>query len=248
MKEILFKLSEKLYNKIIEIKNDISLNEKLNVTIDEIIEEALMEYYNISILDINNTTHDYVNIIAENINLNNSQKQYYVYGYYNIDKKIDKNINGFFFEYEPFYIGKGKENRMSDFNHRDQNLIEHINLLKKTNKLKIEKIITDLSEIDACSYEQIFINNFGRIIDGTGILYNKSKGNTTHKKEINELNYNLNLKYNLINKTIDLLNKEKDKKIVAKILNISERTLYRNLKKYSIIRDKKTKIWKIEKQ
>lgn len=248
MKEIRFALSDKLYNKIIQIKNNISLNEQFSVTLDEIIEEAIMSYYNISLISLNDVMTDYKEVVAEAINTNNFQEHYYVYGYFDIDKKINRNINGFFFDYEPFYIGKGKDNRIYDLKHREQNLLEHINLLKEKNRIKIEKIITNLNEKDACLYEQIFINNFGRICDGSGTLYNKNKGNYIHKKTVNNLNYSLDLKYNLIMRTIDLLNKEKDKKIVAKMLNISERTLYRNLKKYSIVKDKKSKIWSVDKK
>jgi hypothetical protein len=248
MKEIRFILSEKLYEKLIQIKNEISINEKTNVIIDDIIEEALMSYYNITIVDINDISHDYDKDIANAINTNNMMNQYYVYAYYDLDKKINRNINGFLFEYEPFYIGKGKDNRIYDLNHRDRNLLDHINLLKEKNKVKMEKIIINLNETDACLYERIFINNFGRISNGLGVLYNKSKGNGMHKKPVNELNYNLNLKYYLITKIVDILNKEKNKKIVAKMLNISERTLYRHLKKYSITKDKKTKIWKVDKE
>lgn len=39
------------------------------------------------------------------------ENNYYVYAYLNPDKPCKLELNGISFLYEPFYIGKGKDNR-----------------------------------------------------------------------------------------------------------------------------------------
>ena len=245
MKKIDFILSDKLYDKLLKIKDNLSISENCNVELNDMIEESLMFYYNITILDLNEITFD--EKIINKINyINNIKNDYYVYVYSNTNKRIDRYINNFYFEYEPFYIGKGNGNRMYDFNNRDENLINQMKELKENNSLKIEKIIFDLTEDDAYFYEQIFINNFGRLNNGTGILYNKVKGNRKNKKEIDKNNLKLNLQYNFIEKLLIELNNEKTLKKVSIKLNISERTLFRKIKEYSLVKDKTTKSWYID--
>jgi hypothetical protein len=77
---------------------------------------------------------------------------------------------------EPIYVGKGRGNRMYDIGNREKNLIEKINELKSTDEFTMHKLITNLNESDAYHYEQLFINAFGRLNNGTGSLYNISGG------------------------------------------------------------------------
>jgi len=249
MKEITIKMSKKLYDRIIDIKNQLSFNESQNVNIDDMIEESLMSYFNINIIDLNND--DYIEFIdadiIDTINNNKLKNNFYVYVYYNLRKKINKYINNIYFEYEPIYVGKGIDNRMYEIENRDQNLKLKIEELKSTNQFKIEKIIENLSECDAINYEMIFINNFGKLNDGSGCLFNKQNGYTKNQKIIDYENYNLNIEYNLIKNIVNELNKEKYISKASKNLNMSERTLHRKIIKYNIKKDKKTKIWYIDK-
>jgi len=238
MKEILFSLSDKLYNRICQIKNSLSLEESCDISWSDMIEESIMSYYNIKITDIN----------EENVIDINNNRDYYVYVYFNINKKIEKHICNVYFEYEPIYIGKGNGGRVYDLNGRDSNLKEKVMELKEKNLFKIEKILTELSEKDAYFYEEVFINYFGRLNDGTGILYNRYRGNGINKKEITKDNYKLNIEYNFIGHIISSLNTEKTIKSAAKKLNISERSLFRKIKKYVIVKDKESKTWYIEKK
>lgn len=240
MKNIDYKLSDKLYNKLNEIRIDLSYNEKCEVTFDDLIEEALLSYYNIKIVDINND-----NNIIDSINNSKNINNYYVYAFYNMKIKKYTNIGNFHFYYEPIYFGKGKDNRINDLINRDENLIEIINDLKSTNDFYASKIIYDLSEKDALYFEQLFINHFGRLCDGSGILYNKREGNSINIKILND-NVGLNLEYNKITMMINELNILKKIKLAAKKINMNERTFYRNMKKYSIKKDKITKIWYID--
>ena len=236
MKEILFSLSDKLYNRLNQIKSNLSLDEDSDIGWSDMLEEAVMSFYRIKITDINEKDDVNINII-NNMNYFNDNHDYYVYAYFNMDKNIEKYICNVFFEYEPIYIGKGNGRRMYDLNNRDSNLKKKIIELKEKGLLKIEKILT----------EQIFINGFGKLNDGTGILYNKSKGNGINKKEITENNYKLNIEYNFINYIISTLNTEKTIQAAARKLNISERSLFRKIKKYLIIKDKEDKTWYIKK-
>lgn len=109
---------------------------------------------------------------------------YYVYVY------VDPRVQGTFdyaadlkFEYEPFYVGKGKGSRSSS----------HLRLKRYNNPLKVSRIaeLTQLGyklmdfilkikeglyEKDAFEVEQKTIKGIGRICDGTGPLTNLTMG------------------------------------------------------------------------
>lgn len=234
MKKISFTLSNKLYNKLNEIREFLSKKENNEINLDEIIEEAIMEYYNIKLTDINEDI-EYDNNIINIINDIHNDDNYYIYVYYNNRKKMNLNVTDYVFTSEPIYIGKGQNNRLLDLNNRDNNLIELINDLKMTNDFSSQKIIENLSEDTAYYYEQMFINSIGRLNNGSGPLYNKRGGTIKKNNEkLNSNNCDLNIEYDLIKLIVSTLNKTNNISKTAKKLNISERTLYRKLDKYSI--------------
>jgi DNA-binding NtrC family response regulator len=77
MKQISIKLSDGLYKELIKIKNELELHEKVPIKINDMIEEAILSYYNISISDINKVKFE----VSLN-NVTNDQKKTY---YNNID-------------------------------------------------------------------------------------------------------------------------------------------------------------------
>lgn len=81
---------------------------------------------------------------------------YYVYAYLRNENNL------------PYYIGKGKGNRMYHKHHNK--------LPVPKDKSKIIILIDNLSEEDALTIESIFIFLLGRKCEGNGILYNISLG------------------------------------------------------------------------
>ncbi len=84
------------------------------------------------------------------------------------------------FDYEPFYIGKGKNNRIFINTHLTKALDKTF-LDKKIKKIGKENIISiklfnNLKEIDAYAYEMKLIKDIGRRNKGLGPLVNLTEG------------------------------------------------------------------------
>jgi hypothetical protein len=132
---------------------------------------------------------------------------YYVYAYLDPRNPGKFKYEDIEFDYEPFYIGKGKNSRM--IRHLDPNN-EH-NQLKK-NKIKkiigsglipiIIKIKEEISNSDALNLEIKLINIIGRKIRNSGPLLNFSKGGETflgykHKEDFKKKLNKRVIKYDL---------------------------------------------------
>jgi len=114
---------------------------------------------------------------------------YYVYVYLDPRRKGMFEYNDLHFDYEPFYVGKGKGNRMYEHlkpynqyaRYNKQNTIKN-NLIKKLIQLGytlsdfIVIIKNNLTENDAFNYEQEIITKIGRICDNKGPLTNLTLG------------------------------------------------------------------------
>lgn len=109
---------------------------------------------------------------------------FYVYVYLD-PRKPGKYIYGEYeFDYEPFYVGKGKGNRFK--NHLTKYLLENDNNKLKVNKINkiinnendiiILKVNKKLSHKNAGSIEKLLIQTIGRIDLGTGCLTNLTDG------------------------------------------------------------------------
>ena len=104
---------------------------------------------------------------------------FYVYAYLD-PRKPGKFVYGnFIFDFEPFYVGKGKDNRITEglVSKRENKFkIAKINKIKKSNLDVIYlKIYENLTEIDAFNYEMEIIKTIGRKSDN-GPLSNIHKG------------------------------------------------------------------------
>lgn len=247
MRKIVYELSDGLFYKLEEIRVALSKSENQDVNINDMIEEAILEYYKIKISDINYINGKQIEdaVIIESIDNNRAISNYYVYVYYNMRKEVDIKVGNFYLCYEPIYFGKGKNGRISDMNNRDANLIERINELKSTNDFSAVKLIENVSEIDAYHIEQVFINYFGRLDNGSGILFNKNYGGSTVLRKVNDVE--LNLEFQKVSSMLKALNSSDTINIAAKKINMNVRTFYRLLKKYQIIKDRLTNSWVIDK-
>lgn len=107
---------------------------------------------------------------------------YYIYIYLNPLKKSNHTYIDEYFEYEPFYVGRGKNNRYKV--HLQSNLLNRKSLKNETiNEIidsNLEPIILifkrDLSFIESNIMEKELILKIGRICNNTGPLTNKTTG------------------------------------------------------------------------
>ena len=105
---------------------------------------------------------------------------YYVYIYLNPNISGNFRYDDFFFEYEPFYVGKGKRNR--DVSHlkmtgSNQTKIEVIRqILNAGKKPVIQRLFTNLSNEEAIVKEKIVIDVIGKRRNNTGPLLNFKDG------------------------------------------------------------------------
>lgn len=108
--------------------------------------------------------------------------EFYTYVYLNPLKSGKYNFGKFNFNYEPFYIGKGKGNRYLEhlkinkrrINRYKQNIINDI--IKNNKKPIIIKLYDNITEHSAFRLEKILINIIGRLDKGTGTLSNLTDG------------------------------------------------------------------------
>jgi hypothetical protein len=250
--KINIEMSENLNYKLNCLRQEMIQEERNMITISDMIEEAVLNYYNISIIDLKNINlNEKINFnLIDAINLRNTNKNYYVYCYLNKREIINITVNNVFFKYKPIYFGKGKDDRITSKVGRSEALLSFINELKSTEDFEVVKIIEDLSDKECYFNESIFISSFGKLNDGSGCLYNKSDG--FYKKNYFKLGYidvpktdyvYSNEQYQFIQYVLKTLNETKNSKDAAKKMNIPERTLFRRLKEYNIMYDKITHSW-----
>lgn len=109
---------------------------------------------------------------------------FYVYAYLDPRKPGKYKYNEFEFDYEPFYVGKGKEDRLND--HLDETLLTTTNAIKTGKILKIKretgnnpiifKVAKELNNSEANILEIKLINLIGKSIDNIGPLTNIMSG------------------------------------------------------------------------
>lgn len=220
-----------IYNKKIMLEAELGET----ITMSEFIEECLMDHLKINLCEISKEKFS-LNLkilgsqsdICENpdIIFNN-----YVYVYLDPLNKLEKTIKILIdgdlieFEYMPFYIGKGYDNRMLDhlkLSDTDNNINkkERIKKILESGNDPIIKIIkNELTNVEALNLEKILISKLDNL---TNII--KSKNNPILYKVDD---YKSTLEYDKKKKIVDLLNLGKTNKDIANELKISERTIYR---------------------
>jgi hypothetical protein len=119
---------------------------------------------------------------------------YYVYIYLDPRKSGEYVYGDYKFDYEPFYVGKGKENRYLE-HLRPSRLNRGVNLIKE-NKLKkilslgltpiIVKIKEALTQEDSLLFEKELIEIIGRITKKSGPLTNMSDGGDGNSRVVSD--------------------------------------------------------------
>lgn len=108
---------------------------------------------------------------------------YYVYIYLNQLKAGEWLYNNHIFNYQPFYVGKGRTKRenshlfpsnLKKITHKNNTIKE---IIKKTGELPIHfRLYENLSNVNAIKIEADLIKYFGRQNDNSGILCNMTDG------------------------------------------------------------------------
>lgn len=105
-----------------------------------------------------------------------------MYVYLDPRKPEEYSYDNFRFEYEPFYVGKGCNNRYKWWlrNNIKWHNLHFRNKIMAIRKSKgepiIEKVVENLSNDEASGVEMTLINGFGRRDLGTGVLCNLTAG------------------------------------------------------------------------
>lgn len=107
------------------------------------------------------------------------KNDYYIYAY--LDTRKGSFVkNGLTFEHEPFYIGKGRKNRLYAHKREVSNSLK-CNIISKIKKEtgnypKITKLKDGLTEKEAFELERYYIDSIGKRILGEGPLSNIKDG------------------------------------------------------------------------
>jgi len=170
----------------------------------------------------------------------NEDKNYYVYFILDTRKTKKFNYLGFAFDYEPFYVGKGKDYRYADHfqhstlikeNNRKSTKIKSI--INKTGKNpKVEFLYTNLTNEEALEIERNIIKDLKRDFEG-GILTNTTEGGENPPAMIGEANGFFGKKHSEETKQIMRDAKlGKSRKIYKIVFDDGNEIIVNNMKKY----------------
>lgn len=236
-------ISDKIYSFLIDKKKEIEKKENEKISIDELVEESIMEHFKINLIELNKYDEHIMEFIPN----------YYVYVYLNPLKLGEFKYSDFSFNYEPVYIGIGQDIRYKSHILKSHNgeLNDFLDYLKNNGIEPIVEIIrSSMSKQKAAIIENNLIFNIGKKINNKGPLLNMTGGSSFILSEENiiQSGKEFNLENNQFLQILKALNKNKNIKKAADELGTSERNLYRKIKLINIKKDKKTKSYYIEKR
>lgn len=117
------------------------------------------------------------------INIFICMNDYYVYVYLNQLKGGKWTFQNHVFDFQPFYVGKGKKERetshlfpsnLKSLNHKNNTIKE---IVRESGEVPVHlRIYENLSNDDAIKIEAEFIKKFGRVNNESGILTNMTDG------------------------------------------------------------------------
>lgn len=204
-----------------------SINE--NASIAELVEEAVMEHLNISIVELNS---DDLMTDEDDLMTDEDDPNYKYYVYALVDKRISVNITigPIDIFHQPFYIGKGTGNRVFS----EKNTLVEFKKERLGDNYEEIILMKNLTNKEAHRIENNLITLIGKEIDNAGPLLNYSGGkNFKSDEEIIE-NLNLERMRNLL--ILKALNNSNSIKKAAQKLDLSVRTLQREIKALKLIK------------
>ena len=102
---------------------------------------------------------------------------HYIYAYLDPRKPGNFVYGNYFFNFEPFYIGKGKGDRYLSFTNRNKHFVAIINKIKERGKEPIVIFLNKIiNEKDAYDLEIVLISLIGRKDKNNGPLSNMTNG------------------------------------------------------------------------
>jgi hypothetical protein len=213
MEVVEFECSKEFLKAVLTIQDKLSFDENCEVTMGEVIEEAIMGHFKVRIQDI---AEDIQEIKNDN----------YVYVYVDLDRPGKFKYGNYKFDYEPFYVGKGQGGR------------KEMTFRFDRKNVKILQINEMMTIHDAYRLEHNLIFTIGRKDLNRGPLLNRS-GGYGYKPEP-EIDRSKFLEVQLNNLILKALNTSKNKREAAKKLGISERNLYRKINNLKLIKENGT--------
>ena len=171
--------------------------------------------------------------------------RYYIYAYVDTTKPVNSvyetSLGSYHFEFEPIYIGKGNGTRGTDHQKGSHKL--GLNEAIKSGNFEYIELEYGIPSHYAYQLESELIYHIGRKDLGKGPLTNLCAGiHLVEAKNVAEIGP-LHLEFNKMLLVLKVLNQTKTIKEAAGLLDISERSLYRYLKGYKIVKDKVTKVF-----
>lgn len=128
----------------------------------------------------------------------NQNTNFYVYAHCNPLKPLDirNNIKHLFLaskfcnlKYEPFYIGKGVGERYKDLNRNDSHRKIRHNIKKYNKDIDAVKLLENLDEKKALSFESILIDILGlKTLSNFGLLSNLDEGQNLNERRLSYKN------------------------------------------------------------
>ena len=227
--EISIKLSDKLITPLLLLSN------AKGCSIDDLIQDAILEYSKVSITKLaNNEFNKKINGISpDDIDI---VHPYYVYVYLDPNVEGDFEHMGYKFNHQPVYVGKGVGGRLNEHTEgrsHSEDMDYWVSQLKDRGQLPIiVKVESGLTSLNAHLVEGRLIKDIGRRDAKSGPLLNRTGG----WLPISD-NTGTRLADSNVLKTLSALNKYKSLEEAAHVLGISVRTIYRMKVRYSIKRD-----------
>ena len=158
MKQIIYDIDDRFYHYLSSIKNKLEKKEKCKISFSDMVEEALLSYYKISIADYIKPD-DVIYVEATDITT-----KYIVYAFLDLSKKIKLNTGIYKFDYEPFFIGTNQQHvEIANLDNKNSFLNDKINELKKNNDFGIKILFENLNKGESFSIARKLIKCIGRI-------------------------------------------------------------------------------------
>ena len=119
------------------------------------------------------------------------EEKYYIYVYLDPTRPGLYDYSDFKFGYEPFYVGKGADNRINHYLYStNKSIKEKVKRIRSFGYEPVSmKIIENLNDWNALKIEDLVIEKIGRLDLLQGPLLNKNKGKRVNRMILSYIKY-----------------------------------------------------------